>query len=54
MKDRQKLNLRELRPVDDWCRGGFIETSTDNSEDFLGVLTKMTETQNSLEKKTTQ
>ena len=48
-KARQKLILRELCPVDDWSRDGFNEMSTDNSENFLTVLTKTTETQNSLE-----
>ena len=48
-KARQKLILRELCPVDDWSRDGFNEMSTDNSGKFLTVLTKMTETQNSLE-----
>ena len=48
-KARHKLILRELCPVDDWSRDGFNEISTDNSEKFLNVLTKMTETQHSLE-----
>ena len=50
-KARQKLILRELCPVDDWPRDGFIEMSTDNSENSLTVLTKMTKTQTSLEKR---
>ena len=48
-KARQKLILRELCPVDDWSRDGFIEMSSENSEKFLTVLTKMSENQNSLE-----
>ena len=48
-KTRQKLTLRGLFPVYDWFRDGFYEMSTDNSEKFLTVLTKMTETQTSLE-----
>ena len=48
-KARQKLILRKLCPVDDWSRDGFNEMSTHKSEKFLTVLTKMTETQNSLE-----
>ena len=48
-KARQKLMLRELCPIDNWSRDGFNEISTDNSEKFLIVLTKITETQNSLE-----
>ena len=48
-KARQKLIFRELCPVDDWSRDGFNEMSTHKSEKFLTVLTKMTETQNSLE-----
>ena len=48
-KARQKLILRELCPVDDWSRDGFNEMSSENSEKFLTVLTKMSENQNSLE-----
>ena len=48
-KARQKLILRELCPVDDWSRDGFNEMSSENSEKFLSVLTKMSENQNSLE-----
>ena len=48
-KARQKLILRELWPVDDWSRDGFKEMGTDNSEKFLAVVTKMTETQSSPE-----
>ena len=48
-KAREKLFLRELCPVDDRSRDGFNEMSTDNSEEFLTVLTKITETQNSLD-----
>ena len=47
-KARQKLILRELCPVDDWSRDGFNEMSSENSEKFLTVLTKMSENQNSL------
>ena len=46
---RQKLILRELCPVDDWSRDGFNEMSSENSEKFLTVLTKISENQNSLE-----
>ena len=46
---RQKLILRELCPVDDWSRDRFNEMSSENSEKFLTVLTKMSENQNSLE-----
>ena len=43
---REKLMLRELYAVDDYC--------TDNSENNPAVLTDMKETQSSLEKKLTQ
>ena len=48
-KLKQKLILRELCPVDDWSRDGFNERSSESSEKFLTVLTKMSENQNSLE-----
>ena len=48
-KARQKLVLRESSPVDDWSRDGFNERSSENSENFLTVLTKMSKNQNSLE-----
>ena len=48
-KARQKLILRELCPVDDWSRDGFNEMSSEKSEKFLTVLTKMSENQNSIE-----
>ena len=48
-KARQKPILREFCPVDDWSRNGFNEMSSENSEKFLTVLTKMSENQNSLE-----
>ena len=48
-KARQKLILKELCPVDDWSGDGFNEMSSENSEKFLTVLTKMSENQNSLE-----
>ena len=48
-KARQKLILRELCSVDDRSRDGFNEMSSENTEKFLTVLTKMSENQNSLE-----
>ena len=39
-KAKQKLILRELRPVEDWSRDGFNEMSSENSEKFLTVLKK--------------
>ena len=48
-KARQKLILGELCPVDIWSRDRFKEMSSENSEKFLTVLTKMSENQNSLE-----
>ena len=48
-KARQKLILRELCPVDGWSRDRLNEMSSENSEKFLTVLTKMSENQNSLE-----
>ena len=48
-KTRQKLILRELCPVDGWSKDRFNEMSSENSEKFLTVLTKMSENQNSLE-----
>ena len=48
-KARQKLILREICPVDDWSREGLIEMSSEISEKFLTVLTKMSGNQNSLE-----
>ena len=48
-KARQKLIFEELCPVDGWSRDGFNEMSSENSEKFLTVLTKMSERQNSLE-----
>ena len=50
-KARHKLILRELCPVDDWSRDGFIEMNNDHSEKLLSVLTKMCENQNLLEDK---
>ena len=47
-KARQKLILREICPDDDWSKDGFNEMSSENSEKFLTVLTKMSENQNSL------
>ena len=48
-KARQKLILREFCPVKVWSRKGFNEMSSENSEKFLTVLTKMSDNQNSLE-----
>ena len=48
-KSQTKTILRELCPVDNWFGDGFNEMSTDNSEKFLTVLIKMTETHNSLQ-----
>ena len=48
-KARQKLILRGLCPVDDWSTDGFNEMSSETSEKFLTVLTKLSEKQNSLE-----
>ena len=42
-KTSQKLILRELGPVDDWSRNGFIELSSESSKYFLTVLTKKSE-----------
>ena len=50
-KARQKMNLRELCPVDDWSRDGFNAMNNDNTEKFFNVITKMSENQNSLETK---
>ena len=47
-KLRQKLILRDICPVDDWSKDGFNEMSSENSEKFPTVLTKMSEDQNSL------
>ena len=48
---KQKLNLGELCPVDDWSRDGFNELNNDNTEKLLNVITKMSENQTSLETK---
>ena len=42
--------LRVLERIDDWSRDVHIEISIDNSEKVLSVLTKITESQISLEK----
>ena len=46
---RQKLISRKLCLADEWYRDGFNEMGTDKSENFLAVLTKLKETQNSPE-----